>query len=224
MKKTKIPDSNPVKHIHIVGKNKLQNELLRSYLKKTTRLEVTCSQILEPASPIHKKKSIPSHFLLLECEESDMEKLWPEIDSWKKSIPSQVFVAICNVNPKMKIEKTAMKNDIHGLFYKDDPPDVINKGILAILDGDLWYSRKTLVKHILEPTRSMNPINHAISSNLTMREIEILSLIPAGQSNKAIADELHISPHTVKTHIYNIYKKINANNRFQAALWAIKYL
>jgi len=117
-----------------------------------------------------------------------------------------------------------LDNSIQGLFYKEDPPDVINKGISAILNGDLWFSRKTLVKHILEPTRSMNLLNHATSYNLTMREREILSLITTGQSNKAIADDLCISPHTVKTHIYNIYKKINVHNRFQAVLWAIKYL
>ncbi len=136
----------------------------------------------------------------------------------------ECFFAICNVEPEMEIEKFALSNNIQGLFYKDDPPDVINKGISAILNGDYWYSRKTLTKHLLKPNPSMNSINHATLCNLTMREREILSLIATGQSNKAIADDLCISPHTAKTHINNIYKKINVNNRFQAALWAIKYL
>ena len=124
----------------------------------------------------------------------------------------------------MKIEKTALANDIHGLFYKNDLPHIISKGISAIMSGDLWYSRKTLTKCVLEPSSSMSSFNHSTSCNLTMREREILTAIVSGLSNKSIADNFFISVHTVKTHIYNIYKKINVNNRFQAMLWTTKYL
>jgi LuxR family transcriptional regulator of csgAB operon len=61
-------------------------------------------------------------------------------------------------------------------------------------------------------------------STLTPREIEIVSMIAAGAANAHIADKLCISSHTVKTHIYNIFKKINVPNRLQAALWAAKNL
>jgi len=223
-KDKKIPHPNPVAHIHIVGKNRLQNELLLSFLKEKTSFEVTYSENLEPVSPIQENESTLSQFLLVDCKEFDVEKYSVEIESWKNSIPSLSFIALCNVDPKFKIEKFALRNTINGIFYKDDPPEVIRKGISAILDGDLWYSRKTLVKHILEPTCSKNSLNSAISCNLTMREREILSLIASGHGNQTIADDLFISIHTVKTHIYNIYKKINFTNRFQAILWAIKFL
>jgi DNA-binding NarL/FixJ family response regulator len=222
-KEKKIPQSNPVAHIHVVGKNKLQNELLLSFIKEKICLEGTCTQKLEPATPLPENGSTPPQILLVDCKDIDKENLWDEIESWKSSIPSQCFVDLCNVDPKMEIEKSAINNTIQGLFFKDDPPDVINKGISAILNGDLWYSRKTLVKHILEPSPSMNSLNHVASCNLTIREREILSLIASGCSSQTIADDLCISVHTVKTHIYNIYKKINVNNRFQAALWAVKH-
>jgi DNA-binding CsgD family transcriptional regulator len=49
-------------------------------------------------------------------------------------------------------------------------------------------------------------------------------MIITGLKNEEIANRLYISAHTVKTHIYNIFKKINVPNRLQAALWAAKNL
>jgi ATP/maltotriose-dependent transcriptional regulator MalT len=60
--------------------------------------------------------------------------------------------------------------------------------------------------------------------DLTRREREILDLISDGLSNRQIADQLFISLHTVKTHLQNIFCKINVKQRLQAALWAAKYL
>jgi LuxR family transcriptional regulator of csgAB operon len=63
-----------------------------------------------------------------------------------------------------------------------------------------------------------------VAANLTPRKLEILALISTGYTNDEIAEKLLISPHTVKTHLYNIFKKIKVPNRLQAALWAAKNL
>ena len=57
-------------------------------------------------------------------------------------------------------------------------------------------------------------------------DIRILSALQedGGLSNQEIAESLCISYHTVKTHVYNIYQKIDAPDRFQATLWAAKHL
>jgi DNA-binding NarL/FixJ family response regulator len=56
---------------------------------------------------------------------------------------------------------------------------------------------------------------------LTKREVEILSLIGAGKSNKDIADELFISYKTVKNHVYNLFSKLGIHTRAEAIHFAI---
>jgi len=220
-----ISDSVPGAYVHIVGKNKLQNELLLSYLKKETGFEGTCTPKPGLTVPVSNKESANPQFLLVDCKSIDMENLWTDISFWKSSTPCQCFIALCNVEPEMEIEKQAVDKGIQGIFYKDDPPQIIPKGICAILKGDLWYSRKTLTKYLMENglSNSLTEYN-AEPDLLTIREREILALVASGYGNQQIADELCISIHTVKTHTYNIYQKINVSNRLQATLWAAKYL
>jgi DNA-binding NarL/FixJ family response regulator len=59
---------------------------------------------------------------------------------------------------------------------------------------------------------------------LTAREKEILVAIASGSGNTEISDEFNISLNTVKTHVYNIYKKIDVRNRLEATLWVARYL
>jgi DNA-binding NarL/FixJ family response regulator len=55
---------------------------------------------------------------------------------------------------------------------------------------------------------------------LTRREIEVISLVASGLPNKAIAEELFISPHTVGNHLRNIYSKTQVHNRVDLARYA----
>ncbi|MBL7942380.1 MAG: response regulator transcription factor, partial [Flavobacteriales bacterium] len=52
--------------------------------------------------------------------------------------------------------------------------------------------------------------------DLTLRECEILDLLAQGNRNKQIAEKLFLSPHTIRTHIYNIYEKLHVKNRVEA--------
>jgi len=58
-------------------------------------------------------------------------------------------------------------------------------------------------------------------SDLTPREVEVLQLVIAGKTNKAIANEIDISEKTVEFHLDNIYSKIGARTRLMASVWAL---
>lgn len=59
---------------------------------------------------------------------------------------------------------------------------------------------------------------------LTVREQEIIRYLMTGASNTEIADSLFVSEHTIKSHLYNVFKKLNVKNRLQAVSWAKEYL
>lgn len=62
----------------------------------------------------------------------------------------------------------------------------------------------------------------ATLSDLTPREREILKLVLAGRTNKAIATELSVSEKTVEFHLNHIYTKIGVHTRMQAGVWAMQ--
>ena len=62
----------------------------------------------------------------------------------------------------------------------------------------------------------------ATLSDLTTREVEVLQLVLAGQTNKAIAARICITEKTVEFHLTNIYTKIGKHTRMLAGLWAMQ--
>jgi len=62
----------------------------------------------------------------------------------------------------------------------------------------------------------------ATLSDLTPREMEILQLVLAGRTNKAIAAEIFICEKTVEFHLDNIYTKVGVRTRILAGVWALQ--
>lgn len=88
----------------------------------------------------------------------------------------------------------------------------------------MWYPRKTISQCLLDTRNTSFRSSGNAVFVLTTREKEMLAEIASGATNQEIADALYVSLHTVKTHIYNIFKKIKVSNRLQATLWAAKHL
>ena len=208
--------------VHIIGPLKFQNKLMAWYLQENTGLICACSKNLDAESfsgPAGEKTAL----ILLDCLGNDLTGLWSTIRSFFDSGNKGYYIAIFNMPTGQPFGNDLVKKGVRGIFYNSDPLPNFAKGVPAILNGELWYSRKDLMKCLLD---SNDDSEFALERRglLTAREKEILILIASGISNTQIADKLNISRNTVKTHLYNIYNKIKVPNRLQAALWAAKHL
>jgi len=209
--------------IHIVGNSSLQNELLITYLAKETGFQITNSAKIEDVALAESRNDDSKLLLILDCLGGPTGEFWSQPGLQPVLNSSQVMLALLNVEPGKGLEKEAISRGVRGLFYVNEKPALLAKGIAHILAGELWYSRKIISQCLLEQgVAYKNPLHHSVK--LSTREKEILIEITSGASNQEIAEALFVSQYTVKTHVYNIYKKINVTSRLQAMLWAAKYL
>jgi len=93
--------------------------------------------------------------------------------------------------------------------------------------NDSVLARPKVAEHLLKQFRSIHNTNEktmdTIVVPLTSRETQILNYIASGNSNKQIAYILQISEQTIKNHVSNILRKLNANDRAHAVVLAIRY-
>lgn len=206
----------------IVGPLRLQNELLAWFLNHNTGLTCICCKDLDLDSFANQSRSQPG-LILLDCFGHDLGEFCSRFRAYLNSSAGRFYLALLNIAAGRPIGSDLFNGSIRGIFYTDDPLPSFAKGVAAILNGELWFSRELLMKCLfnVRPAETQAGEPKVL---LTAREKEVLSMIASGMANHQIARELGISPHTVKTHIRNIYGKINVLNRFQAALWAAKNL
>ncbi len=100
-----------------------------------------------------------------------------------------------------------------GYVRKDAEPEVLLAAVRAVARGKT-YIDPSVSRQILQAT--------APPADLTMREIEVLRQVALGRSNKEIADALSISDETVKSHVGNLFSKLQVENRAQATVQALK--
>ncbi|WP_313026575.1 helix-turn-helix transcriptional regulator [Pseudomonas lopnurensis] len=124
-------------------------------------------------------------------------------------------VALVNAQPDQARLLIEMHPWIRGVFYRSTPRSNFMRGVQAILTGGDWLPR-ALMEKLLCRYRQLTHSRQAIDE-LTLREKQILALAGHGLSNSAIAQKLHLSTHTIKSHMHNALRKLGASNRAQGA-------
>jgi DNA-binding NarL/FixJ family response regulator len=215
--------------ICILGAKNLPSELLAYALEKevceSCEIVPDVSHLAEsfgrqPSGAPDQEGPTRKSLLLIDCIENDFDRIMKEITT-HQLVTENMITAIYNVYAGWGIEEEALHLGIKGFFYKHDTLKLFLKGIKAILGDEVWISREILLRSAMGVRRGKH-LTIQEKTGLSTREIEILLLVGSGAQNDEIAQKLFISPHTVKTHLYHVFKKINVPNRLQAALWVAK--
>lgn len=131
-----------------------------------------------------------------------------------------VKVLMLTVHNEVEYLLRAVDIGVDGYILKDSESAELKKAIKHINCGESY------IQSSLIPSLNSRLVNRDIDKekieSLTKRELEVLIQVANGMFNKEIATILNISERTVKNHISNIFKKIEVNDRTQAAVFAIR--
>lgn len=123
----------------------------------------------------------------------------------------------------------AMQSGAKGYILKTMVTSQLRQAILDVLQGKVYLPVTLATKFFDEfqnkqtPSQKPDPVRQALLNYLTNREKEVLALLTEGITYKGVADRLVISETTVKTHVNNIFQKLQVNDRTQAVLYALKH-
>lgn len=115
----------------------------------------------------------------------------------------------------------ALRAGARGFVLKDAGPELLGQTIHAAANGDALIS-PSITGRLLS-TFAQGTAKDRLpqpATPLTEREEEVLERVAHGLTNSEIADELHVSLSTVKTHITSLMTKLDVRNRVELAIWA----
>ena len=217
--KADVPSSekNSTTQVMIIGPNQSLNQSLGFFLESI--LGIRCTSTSDWPSGAILDQSVDAGFLLLDCLGQEPQALRKQLFNRGDISGDAAKIVLFNFETGWNTADFSSHDAIWGLFFRHDSSSMFLEGLRAILEGGRWPQRihQSLTKSTSR--RRGEPPQHG-SQTLSQREKEILQLVAVGMSNSDIAADLTISLHTVKTHLYNIFKKIGVTNRLQAALWA----
>lgn len=206
--------AQPERSVVIIGQRSVQNRLVADVIDE----RLGCGCHVRPIVEFHGLPAAQGALALLDVEGMSAR----EIDVHVRALMASGrydSIALMNAD-ECSVWQLACAPGVRGVFFRETSREHLINGLKAMLGGEYWLPRSVLAAHSEETCHGN--ARHEERTELTRKEAETLELLAAGHSNSVIAHRLGVSPHTVKTHLYNLFRKIGAKNRVQAVKWGIE--
>lgn len=156
-----------------------------------------------------------------------MDLMMPEMNGVEATrqalaVSSSTKVIVLSSFSEDELVFPAIEAGATGYLLKDVDPAELHQAIRAVHEGEVQL-HPDIMKKLIHRVTALKIEADSTHGDLTPRELEVLSLIAQGKSNREIAIALSISEKTVKTHVGNILSKLHLSDRTQAAIYAHKH-
>jgi DNA-binding NarL/FixJ family response regulator len=155
-----------------------------------------------------------------------MDVTMPEMDGVEacrqvRSAVPGTRVVMLTMHADQEVLANAIRAGACGYLVKDCSTEEIAAAVRMAANGDTALSPQ-LAASMLDEVRKLDMAPSREDRVVTKREEEVLQLIADGCSTSEVADQMYISQKTVKNHLASIYQKLDARDRTQAVLQAVR--
>jgi len=196
------------------------HEVIRWGLKellKCSDIEVI-GEAATGAETVEKVKTLRPDVLVLDIRFPDLDGLETLVKIREEGLDTRVV--LLSTYDYQSYAARAVALGVSEYLLKGAGRDEIIRAIHAAAAGEPPKVDSRLGE-VIQAMQSKQPIEDDMVQ-LTQRETQVLRHIALGLSNREIANSLDISVETVKEHVQNILRKLNVNDRTQAAVWAVR--
>lgn len=147
-----------------------------------------------------------------------------EASRWIKEADDRIRVIIVTMEISKDYVSAAIKSGVDGYLPKDVGKEVVLDAIRVVHGGERYFNdaiKKLIFEDFYTLEKLKNP-RKALPNQLTKREMEVLTFVASGKSNREIAEILSISVKTVETHKTHILIKLGLNNNSELVRYAVK--
>jgi two-component system nitrate/nitrite response regulator NarL len=215
-----MENTNPPVRIVIADVQTLFRDGLRRLLESEPEF-VVVGETADGAEAVARTRELAPDILLLDLGMpglSGMDAIG-ELCSNRGGLHTKIILLTATVE-RMQIVQ-ALQMGACGVVTKETSTQLLLKAIRTVMAGQYWIGREdvgNIIDFIRTPASGpKQPANYG----LTKREMQIVTTIVAGLSNKEIARKFSLSEDTVKHHLTNIFEKVGVASRLELALFAI---
>ena len=201
----------------LVGRNKLFREGLKSLLSGS-QFEVVgeADDVSQARAPLGDRT--PSVVIL--DFSAELEHEVDDVTHLRGILPEAKIVVLVEALSSQTLA-ACLGAGAHGYLIKDISVDALLQSLRLVMLGEKIFPTH-LAALLVNGMADTAPARKATSHGLSEREGQVLQCLVQGDSNKMIGNRLNITEATIKVHMKSLLRKINATNRTQAAIWALK--
>ncbi len=192
----------------------LTRQGITSLIKAMPGFELV-KMIDSPDQLINAATLLKPNLIVIDISDKDRE-LIPKLRELKESTTCS-FLVISNSQTKDSIQQL-LTMGIKGILTKNCSEEEIISGLRAVAQGNRFFCNNILDLVVENPEK----VEDCEPTNLTPREYEVLELITRGKTTAQIAEELHLSVHTINSHRKNILRKLNMNSPAELIVYALE--